>query len=133
MKRIFLATSKDEAPDKIAEWKRAIEALVPGVTVVDGLSDWNENFGRCGGWNGWAEDVATGRTLEGRPRFDAIVCPQTAVGRATYQIVQLALDVGKPVIHLRRDGATLRVTGIVCDDPDSWKAGWSLVIEPGTR
>lgn len=133
MKRIFLAASKDEAPDKIAEWKATVEVLVPGVTVVDGLTDWRENFNRCGGWPGWVQDVANGRELSGRPRFDAILCPQTAVGRATSQIVQLALDVGKPVVYLRRDGVTLRVTGIVCDDPESWKAGWSLVIEPSTR
>jgi hypothetical protein len=130
---VFLATAKGDDPARVEGLKAELATQLPDATIVDGATDWRENFSRCGGWPGWVQDVAQGRTLGGRPRFDAIVCPQTAVGRATYQIVQRALETRKPVIYLRRDGVALRVIGIVCDDPDSWKAGWSLVIEPGTR
>jgi hypothetical protein len=129
MKRIFLASAKDESADKVAEWKQEIEAQVPGVTVVDGLSDWNENFARCGGWNGWAEDVATGRDLNGRPRYDAILCPRESVGKATMQIVEAALRVGKPVLLGDAVRGTKRVVGVVQSDPTSWKAGWELVTD----
>ena len=130
MKRIFLASAKDEAPDKVAEWKQEVEALVPGVTVVDGLTDWQENFSRCGGWNGWADDVATGRDLYGRPRYDAILCPRESVGKATMQIVEAALRVGKPVLLGGAQGVQ-RVIGVVQSDPTSWKAGWELVVADG--
>jgi hypothetical protein len=102
------------------------------VGVVDGFSDWKENFHRCGGWNGWAEDVATGRTLTGQHRFEAIVCPYLTVGKATAQIVERALHLGKPVVHLARDGTIAKVTGINREDDDSWKAGWTLVTERRT-
>ena len=130
MKRIFLATAKDESPDKVAEWKAELTTLIPGVDVVDGLTDWHANFSRCGGWNGWAEDVATGRDINGRPRYDAILCPRESVGKATAQIVDAALSAGKPVLLLRRDGSVAQVAGVTVVDPESWKAGWALVTVP---
>jgi hypothetical protein len=126
MKRIFLAAAKDESPDKVTEWKQEIAAQAPDALVVDGLTDWNENFSRCGGWNGWAEDVAQGRDINGRPRYDVIVCPRRCVGRATMQIVEIALRNGKPVL-LADTGGVQRVIGVVLEDPTSWKAGWELV------
>lgn len=129
MAQVFLATAKGDDPARVDEMRQQLRALLPpGVDVVDGFSDWKENFPRCGGWNGWAEDVATGRTLAGRHRFDAIVCPYLAVGRATAQIVERALRIDKPVIHLNRAGEVSKVSAITLEDPDSWKAGWSLVI-----
>lgn len=131
MKRLFLAAAKDESPDKVAEWKAEIAAQVPGATIVDGLTDWTENFARCGGWNGWAEDVAGGRDLYGRPRYDAIICPRESVGKATMQIVEAALRNGKPVLLAGVSGVR-RVIGTVQSDPTSWKAGWELVTEDAT-
>ena len=126
MKRIFLATAKDESPDKVAEWKAELTTLIPGVDVVDGLTDWQQNFSRCGGWNGWAEDVATGRDINGRPRYDAILCPRESVGKATAGIVEAALRAHKPVLLGGAIGVR-RVVAVVQDDPTSWKSGWSLV------
>lgn len=126
MKRIFLAAAKDESPDKVAEWKAEIEGQAPGALVVDGLTDWKENFARCGGWSGWAEDVAQGRDLYGRPRYDAIICPRRCVGKATMQIVESGLRSGKPVL-LADAGGVQRVIGVVLEDATSWKAGWELV------
>jgi hypothetical protein len=131
MKRVFLATAKDESADKVAEWKAEIEAQAPGVEVVDGLTDWHANFARCGGWNGWAEDVAGGRDINGRARYDAIICPRACVGKATAQIVECALRNGKPVLLAGSVGVR-RVIGVVQADPTSWKAGWELVTGDAT-
>jgi hypothetical protein len=132
MKRLFLATAKGDDPLRVAEWRAAIAALVPNVTIVDGVEDWTENFHRCGGWNGWAQDVATGRDINGRHRFDIIVCPHIVVGKATAQIVDAALRMTKPVFHVRRDGEVARVVTVAQEDPESWKAGWVLVTDPPT-
>jgi hypothetical protein len=131
MKRIFLATAKGDSPDKIAEWTQELVAALPGVTVTDGLADWEANFSRCGGWNGWAQDVAQGRDINGRHRYDGIVCPYLCVGKATAQIIELALQAGKPVIASTGSQAR-RVIGVVQVDPHSWKAGWELVTEGHT-
>jgi hypothetical protein len=128
MKRIFLAAAKGDSPDKVAAWKAEIEVQAPGVAIVDGLTDWGENFSRCGGWSGWVQDVARGRDLNGRPRFDAVVCPRASVGKATAQIVEAALQERKPVL-LVNAGGVRRVTGVVQTDSDSWKAGWELVTD----
>ena len=131
--RVFLATAKGDDALRVEELRQAVQAKAPNATVVDGVSDWNENFHRCGGWNGWIEDVAAGRELSGRPRFDAYIAPYATVGRATAQIIERALQLGKPVLHVPRNGETLRVTGVECTDFDSWKAGWSLVTQSPTR
>lgn len=131
MKRIFLATAKGDSPDKIAEWKQELTDALPESAVVDGMTDWTENFGRCGGWNGWAQDVAQGRDINGRARYDMIVCPYLCVGKATAQIIELALQAGKPVVASTGTEAR-RVRAVVQVDPHSWKAGWELVVDGHT-
>ena len=131
--KVFLATAKGDDPLRIEELRRAVQERIPAADVIDGMADWQENFHRCGGWNGWVDDVACGRTLSGQARFDAVVCPYTGVGRATAQIVERAIGIGKPVVHYARNGSVSRVTGVECVDFDSWKAGWELVIESRTR
>jgi len=134
MPQVFLATSKGDDPLRIEEMRQQLRERIPtDVEVIDGLADWQEHFHRCGGWNGWVDDVACGRTLGGRARFDAVVCPYSVVGRATAQIVERALGIGKPVVHYARNGSVSRVTGVECVDFDSWKAGWELVMESRTR
>jgi len=128
--RVFLATAKGDTPSKVDEWTAELRARLPSATIVDGVTDWTENFGRCGGWNGWAMDVAQGRDINGRARFDAFVCPYEYVGKATAQIVGSALAAGKPVLLLRRDGTVAQVMGVTVVDPESWKAGWMLVVVP---
>ena len=127
--RVFLATQKDTDPDRVAELQVELQARLPGAVIVDGFSDWKENFHRCGGWTGWAEDVATGRDLNGRHRFDVVVSPHRIVGRATAQIIERALLAGKPVLYFGR-GEAVQIHGVEADDPTSWKAGWSLVSTP---
>lgn len=129
--RVFLATAKDTDPGKIEEWCAFLAERLPDAVIVDGYSDWKENFHRCGGWNGWAEDVAVGRTMEGRHRFDVIVCPHLYVGKATAQIIERALQANKAVLYLSKDGVSL-VRGIEHEDPQSWKSGWRLVCQSST-
>ena len=128
MKRIFLATAKGDSPDKIDGWKRELLAELPGVTIVDGYTDWQDNFSRCGGWNEWARDVAQGRDINGQARYDLFVCPYACVGKATAQILEAAMQSGKPVVLASADGAK-RVIGVMQVDAHSWKAGWELVTD----
>lgn len=127
--RVFLATQKDTDPERVAEIAADLAMRLPGATIVDGFTDWKENFHRCGGWGGWAEDVATGRDLYGRHRFDVVVSPHRIVGKATAQIIERALFAGKPVFYIGSDGAS-QIHRIEAEDPTSWKAGWSLVSTP---
>ena len=131
--RVFVATAKGEDPLRVEEIRQQVVTRMPEATVIDGLADWQENFHRCGGWNGWIEDVAIGRELGGRYRYDAFVAPYTSVGRATAQILQRAIECGKPVVHIARNGDVSRVVGVECVDFESWKAGWTLVTDSPTR
>lgn len=124
--RVFLATQKDTDPARIEEIRADLATRLSFATIVDGFTDWKENFHRCGGWNGWAEDVAVGRDLYGRHRYDVIVSPHRTVGKSTAQIIERALAFGKPVLYIGPDGAE-QIARIEEEDPTSWKAGWSLV------
>jgi hypothetical protein len=124
--RVFLATQKDTDPARIEEIAADLAVRLPGATIVDGYTDWKENFHRCGGWNGWAEDVATGRDLNGRHRFDVVISPHRTVGKATAQIIERALEISKPVLYVGREGVE-QITALDAEDPTSWKAGWVLV------
>lgn len=129
MKRIFLATAKGDSTDKIDNWKRELLAELPDAIIVDGYTDYQANFSRCGGWSEWARDVAQGRDINGQARYDLFVCPYGLVGRATAQILEAAMQSGKPVVLASADGAQ-RVIGVLQVDSHSWKAGWELVTAP---
>ena len=129
MKRIFLATAKGDSPDKIDGWKRELLAELPGVTIVDGYTDWQDNFSRCGGWGEWARDVAQGRDINGQARYDLFVSPYALVGRATAQILEAAMQMGKPVVLASAANGAQRVIGVMQVDAHSWKAGWELVTD----
>ena len=104
-------------------------------TVKLARDDYNENFARCNGWDGWIESVSKGTEYAtGRRRFDGIVCSGRTLGRASAQIVHHALLAAKPVCAIddwHRDGTgNARLSPIfqvVHKDKGNWQTGWVLV------
>lgn len=129
MTSIFYAHAKHHSN---ADIDAAVEQLrtATGATVVAGRDDFSENFARCGGWDAWCRDVAAGiRYHDRKPRYDAIICPDRIIGKATATIVEVALERGKPVLYWQ-PGEEARVVWDVetSENEDSWKAGWYLVF-----
>jgi hypothetical protein len=103
-----------------------------GVTVCQAKDVFEDKFKDIGGWSGYASYVGGGVDYNSRvPIFATICCVQRQVGRATGQIVETALEVGKEVFALliQEDKAHLySVYRFSSVDPENWKSGWALEL-----
>jgi hypothetical protein len=134
--KVFLATPKDAdehfvssvATEALEKFKTALEH--GDVEIVTASDDYRDNFGRCGGWDSWCRDVAQGVDYVYRtPRYNAILCTQMHVGKATASIARLALEAGRMVLVRTPDCSYKRVSAVVENDPNDYKAGWGLRID----
>jgi hypothetical protein len=116
--RVLLAHPKNLSDEEIdafrAEVQRAILDVLPerGVNVTPGRDEYALTFRRCGTWDAWARNAATGVEYgTGEPRYHAIVvAPSRGVGKATAGILRHALAARKPVFFY--DGRLLSVRAL---------------------
>lgn len=132
MPRFFLAHPKDEPKadrlaEDLADLLRVEHKLV--VEVITGAKDYEQNFHRYGGWDGWTASVATGNEYRGTslgPRFDAIVVsPDVLIGKATASIVNMALKMRKPV-YFYDGGKKLSAVAGATRISGNFSKGWQL-------
>lgn len=102
--RVFFAHRRDATdwPLGRVAVERIFRAAIGDARTVEvraGYEDWHERFKFCGSWDAWAIDVGAGTTYGTQePRYHAIVVPdRDGLGRATEQIVRVALAKHKPV------------------------------------
>lgn len=133
---IFFAHPKGMEDSEIDSWTSQVKKIAEdsgyeNVTVVPGRDDFKQYAPAAGGFAGWIRDVAT-RTnaMTHKPYFDLFVSPYRAVGKATADILTLALHNKRPVVlteKLECGSVELhRVTQVVVDDPDNYTDGWWL-------
>ena len=115
-----------------AEIKSAAVDLVNlGVAkVTSARKHWERAGAGSGGFAGWPQAVLRTGYGTTRPEFDALVVPQRRVGKATADIVNLALKVKRPIFVLDEALANTRaltpVTGIRTIDGRDFQTGWEL-------
>lgn len=129
--RRFLLLHRKDAPDVAglnAAVTAALEALSEGkpFILVNAREEWAQNFARCGGWAAWIQDVVMGYDFaSGEPRYFGYVAPDETVGKATADIVRLALHNGRPVASW--NGAQLGVVSRVVEiNEHDYKNGWRI-------
>lgn len=133
--RVFIAHPAGLGDAAIESLKVEIEQAAQRENItaefVLGRDDHKTSFALYGGWDGWGASVAEGMEYRGNtraPRFDVIVvAPSVAVGKATAQIVQRALQMRKPVL-VYLDGQFKTAREIVQTDPRDFKSGWAVVV-----
>lgn len=122
--KIFYAHGKQDAERQINADVQALTAQLrtraPDVEVCAGRDDFIRYFSAYGSWTAWAASIPR--------RYDAIVCRDATVGRATAQMVDAALR-NRVRVALWTDQGFHRVTAIRARDPEDWKAGWTLYTE----
>lgn len=115
--RVFLAHPKDMDEGRLDALSKQAERNVTRVqrkhggtakvVVVTGFTDFNARVMACGGWDGWADSVATSvvyRDGSRLPLYDMIVVtPANVFGMGTAKIVEAALRVGRPVFYMPED------------------------------
>jgi hypothetical protein len=133
MIRAFYAAAKGANPTEVeAECARIgallTEAIGDAVEVVPAHTEWSTHFATVGSWDGWVRDVAAGRVFPSyEPRYHMFVCPTIYVGKATAQILTIALEERKRV--LLWPAASLdpqHIEAVIEDDPQNYTHGWYL-------
>ena len=134
--RIFFAHAKSMDDATIEEWQKTLtemfrEAEYPSVEVIPGRDDFQQYAPAAGGFNGWTRDVATRKdAMSGKSYYDVFVSPTSTIGKATADILTLALHHKMPVLLVeKKDGEPPemhRVTQVVVDDADDYTSGWWL-------
>lgn len=104
---------------KCAQVRAALAPLE--VEGVDSLDFWLE-IGREGGWERYVHESAAGCRGPGDPHFHLFVLLSQELGHATQQIVEGAMDQGKPV-YLWQDGGFTPVLAVLLVDPSHWLTG----------
>lgn len=130
---IFLASPKGYSAGATEEAEQtvynAFRTALPAseVAVVHSQDAFDDTFGQMGGWDAWTTHIATGVDYEYRtPLFNAIVCVESPVGKATADIVRKAIAARRMVAVLDGTGSIERVTSVSCIDSDNWQTGWRL-------
>lgn len=85
-------------------------------------TDWQVNFERAGGWDEWVQGVVGQSFASGNYRYDGFVVAGRNLGKASAQIVQLALIRRAPVI-LFEDGRLVKSVQYVYQ-AGGWKDGF---------
>jgi hypothetical protein len=146
--RVFVAHRKGLDEATLAKLKAEIEAAtsvaaaakaqatgsaVRPVEVVMAIEDLQRNSQRCGGWNGWIRDVVHRTDPMTRERvFACIIVPveipglQTAIGRATNEMIVEALREGVPLRRFSAGVFTPITTAPRQIAPNNWKASWAI-------
>lgn len=135
--KIFFAHSKAMDDATIDEWQKSLtqmfrDADYSDVEVVPGRDDFKQYAPSAGGFAGWVRDVATRKNaMTQKPYFDCFVSPTRVVGKATADILTLALHHRMTVIYAEKSEETgvvemRRVTQVVVDDADDYTSGWWL-------
>ena len=134
--RIFFAHPKSMPDDEIDWWAREIKRLLADgpeiIEVTSGRDDFQRYAMGAGSFTAWAKEVAARKDMStGKLYYDAFVSVNAYIGRATADILRVALNVGTPVIYLEQDEdkgsiEPHRVTQVVVDDPEDYLKGWYL-------
>ena len=134
--RIFFAHPKSMNDDEIDWWSREIARMLADgtdiISVTTGRDDFRQYSMGAGSFTAWAKEVAARKDMStGKLYYDAFVSVNAYVGRATADILRVALNVGTPVIYLEQDEdrgsiEPHRVTQVVVDDPEDYLKGWYL-------
>lgn len=85
------------------------------------------HFPRCGTWDSWITDTVNGKDFSTRePHFAGFVLCTSTPGRATAQIVALALSGGRLVLFWESGAPLSLVRRVVTVDDQRWKDGWRV-------
>ena len=135
--RIFYGARKGAPPHEvdviIASMRDAIQRTTnylvdPVITPAE--DDFNANYARLGGWEGWQREVATGVRFSDRtPLYHTYVVSELDFGRATSEILRQALEAGKLVLFFDADRNVLeKIERVLAVDSNNWKSGWSAEL-----
>lgn len=131
--KVFLACPKGMLETDMEEARKDVQGYLSAknnttVQVVLSSDDYTQNFANCGGWMEWIDRVAKGMDYTTRKQiYQAVVCTDMEMGRATANIVEQSVSSGKPVLYWNKETKEMkRVASVLIVDESNWQTGWSL-------
>ena len=129
---IFYAHSATTPPKQISEEVKLLKKVMDDrgasrVRIRAGRDDHKNNW--RGDWDDWQYWVVHRTDVTARKRvYDAFVVIGTHCGRATANILRLALSLDRPVFWWDGEdpGKIYKVQKIEEDDCEDWTAGWRI-------
>ncbi|QDP58840.1 MAG: hypothetical protein Unbinned80contig1000_49 [Prokaryotic dsDNA virus sp.] len=98
--------------------------------VRSGRSDYENRF--RGDWEEWQRGVVTrSNATTGQKAYDVFVVTGVDCGRATANILRLALEHGRPVFwwNGQEEAVFKKVARIEVHDEEDWSSGWVIVCK----
>jgi hypothetical protein len=132
--KIFLACAKGMPQSDVDVKRKDVQRYLSmknkkTVQVVPSGEDFQTYFAQCGGWSEWIEHVTRGVDYTTRKQiYDAVVCVDTQLGKATAGIIEKALEAGKPALYWDPQSTPpmKRITSVKTVDETDWTGGWSF-------
>jgi hypothetical protein len=131
--KVFLACAKGMPNSDVQIKRKDVQRYLSTknkqtVQVVPSAEDYATYFAQCGGWNEWIKHVSVGVDYTTRKHiYDAVVCVDIQLGRATASIVEKTIDAGKPALYWDpKQNVMKRVVAVETTDDTNWQAGWTL-------
>ena len=131
--QVFIACPKNMPLNEVNDYMDNIRRFFhtqkkENVTLVDSSTEFIKSFPQVGGWDEWINHIAKGKNYTTqKPLFGAIVCVDEEMGRASAQIVERSLDIGKPVFFWEKISSSMRkVVSVKTVDHTDWVNGWKL-------
>ena len=133
---VFYAHPASSPPKQLKAEVRLLAHVMRARTRVESLSvragrDDHQNHWK-GNWDDWQYSIVHRMNMTtGKPVYGLFVVTGTHCGRATANILRLALSVGRPVFwwNGQEPGKIYRVLKIEEDDEEDWAAGWRIVYD----
>jgi hypothetical protein len=132
MIRVFIAHAKADGDEYLAKLRgeiaAALEAGHIAATLTLGRDDFEAHFPRLGSsWQAWCADVVSGfHPVTREPRYTHLVVPTEFVGKATADMVVMALRSGKPVLRWRSITGKFTKITTVTKVTTSVQTGWRV-------
>jgi len=131
--KVFLACAKGMPENEVEVKRKDVQRYLSmknkkTVQVVPSKQDFETYFAQCGGWNEWITHVASGVDYTTRRHiYDAVVCVDARLGRATASIIEKTMEAGKPALLWdTQKNEMKRVTSVKTVDDTDWTGGWTL-------
>lgn len=132
--RVMILHPKSMEDTALDRFKRELEMVLTGYKMKSGevaqpklflardhFDAFRKKYGSPVNWRRWMEMLAT-------DSFDVFVIgPDAYMGRATKDIVALALRANKSVYYLDADRVFHKVKGTTCVDSQDYQSGWIAV------
>lgn len=135
--RVFLAHPKSMEEETLTDWssflREQFREEYPDLQITLGRDDYNRYAPGAGSFSAWARDVPRRKDVQtGKTYYTALFVPDRYVGKATAEMVMVALNTALPVLvgQTLDDGRIMHIaTRLEVVDANDYIKGWCVEVD----